>query len=368
MKRKTFILLPFLVFSVVSGAAFSADEMATVDYVDEQFADVVGYIGTQTRTLRNNMNATDNQLYDNQLVLRDMLNTKDADENWIPLETEAKLAIPAINELHSEMAGKQDVLKSGDLITISSDNEIDVVTGAVSENGTNLVTAADIYAALNAAVAELDATDDAVAGKFVTSVSETNGVITVTRAALAESDIPTISIDKVDGLQDALNARNVSLTGQTGVIAVSEDGVISIVTGGIGTDMIADNAITSGKIADGAVTAGKIADGAVVAGNLADDAVVAGNLAAGAVEAGNIADGAVVAGNLAAGAVEAGNIANGAVGSDNLAADVNSLLNGAIQAPDQVSSDGMLVLTARVATVDGKTTYTYAWEDIAGRE
>lgn len=368
MKRKTFILLPFLIFSVVSGAAYSADEMATVDYVDEQFADVVGYIGTQTRTLRNNMNATDNQLYDNQLVLRDMLNAKDADENWIPLETEAKLAIPAINELHSEMAGKQDVLKSGDLIKISSDNEIDVVTGAVSENGTNLVTAADIYAALNAAVAELDATDDAVAGKFVTSVSETNGVITVTRAALAESDIPTISIDKVDGLQDALNARNVSLTGQTGVIAVSEDGVISIVTGGIGTDMIADNAITSGKIADGAVTAGKIADGAVVAGNLADDAVVAGNLAAGAVEAGNIADGAVVAGNLAAGAVEAGNIADGAVGSDNLAADVNSLLNGAIQAPDQVSSDGMLVLTARVATVDGKTTYTYAWEDIAGRE
>lgn len=287
-------------------------------------------------------------------------------------------AVVSTTYLDQVLESKQDVLKSGDLITISSDNKIDVVTGAVSENGTNLVTAADIYAALNAAVAKLNAKDDAVAGQFVTSVSEQNGVVTVTRAALAESDIPTISIDKVNGLQAALDARNVSLTGQSGVIAVSDDGVISIVTGGIGTDMIADGAITSGKIADGAVTAGKIADGAVVAGNLAAGAVVAGNLADGAVGKGNIANGAVVAGNLdagavvagnlAAGAVEAGNIANGAVGADSLADDVNSLLNGAIQAPEQVSSDGMLVLTARVATVDGKTTYTYAWEDIAGRE
>ena len=62
-------------------------------------------------------------------------------------------AVVSTTYLDQVLESKQDVLKSGDLITISSDNKIDVVTGAVSENGTNLVTAADIYAALNAAVA-----------------------------------------------------------------------------------------------------------------------------------------------------------------------------------------------------------------------
>lgn len=165
MKRKTFILLPFLIFSAVSCAAYSADEMATVDYVDEQFADVVGYVGTQTRSLRNNMNATDNQLYDNQLVLRDMLNTKDADEKWIVLETEQKLAIPAINELHAEMNGKQD--------TITAENPLgaDKVSGLsdVAKSGSykDLVDAPDIPSLDN--VAEKSYVDTELAKKLETS-------------------------------------------------------------------------------------------------------------------------------------------------------------------------------------------------------
>lgn len=112
MIRKTSFLLPFLIFAVASGAAYSADEMATVDYVDEQFLDAVGYVDSKTRTINNNLKASDTQLYDNQIILRDMLNTKDADGNWITLDTEEQLAIPAINELHTEMAGKQDLISA----------------------------------------------------------------------------------------------------------------------------------------------------------------------------------------------------------------------------------------------------------------
>lgn len=112
MTRKTSFLFPFLIFAVTSGVAYSADNYATEDYVDEQYIDVVGYIDSKNRTLKNTMTSNDAQLYTNQEVLRDMLNRRDADNNWVELETEEKLAIPAINELHTEMAGKQDLISA----------------------------------------------------------------------------------------------------------------------------------------------------------------------------------------------------------------------------------------------------------------
>ena len=51
------------------------------------------------------------------------------------------------------------------------------------------------------------ANDAATTGQFVTAVSRENGVITVSRAALDASDIPKLSIEKVNGLQDSLNAK-----------------------------------------------------------------------------------------------------------------------------------------------------------------
>lgn len=55
-------------------------------------------------------------------------------------------------------------------------------------------------------IESLDKEDSAVAGQFVTAVSEANGIITVSREALKESDIPTLSMEKIDGLDDALAA------------------------------------------------------------------------------------------------------------------------------------------------------------------
>lgn len=63
---------------------------------------------------------------------------------------------------------------------------------------------AALDAAYKKAIADLDKDDAAVEGQFVTAVSEADGVITVTRAALKESDIPELAQSKVTGLVDKL--------------------------------------------------------------------------------------------------------------------------------------------------------------------
>lgn len=60
---------------------------------------------------------------------------------------------------------------------------------------------------INTKIGTLDKADTAVTGQVVSAVSETDGIITVSRRALVETDIPTLAISKVTGLQGALNAK-----------------------------------------------------------------------------------------------------------------------------------------------------------------
>ena len=53
----------------------------------------------------------------------------------------------------------------------------------------------------------LDKTDAAVAKQFVTAVSETDGLVEVTRRALTADDVPALEIAKITGLQTALDAK-----------------------------------------------------------------------------------------------------------------------------------------------------------------
>ena len=57
---------------------------------------------------------------------------------------------------------------------------------------------------IQTAIQALDKADSAVAKQFVTAVSETDGVIAVTRAALKAGDIPAIKQSQVNGLTAAL--------------------------------------------------------------------------------------------------------------------------------------------------------------------
>lgn len=56
-------------------------------------------------------------------------------------------------------------------------------------------------------IGTLDKTDTAVAGQVVSAVSETDGIITVSRRALVADDIPTLATSKISGLDTALNGK-----------------------------------------------------------------------------------------------------------------------------------------------------------------
>lgn len=60
---------------------------------------------------------------------------------------------------------------------------------------------------INTKIGTLDKADAAVAGQVVSAVSETDGIITVSRRALVEDDIPTLATSKISGLDTALNGK-----------------------------------------------------------------------------------------------------------------------------------------------------------------
>ena len=109
-------------------------------------------------------------------------------------------------------------------------------TNAVTQNDTDLVESGAVYTAIDDAVKALDVTDTAVAGSYVTEVSETDGKISVTREAADAA--PTASSKKMvesggvySAIDDAVKALDVTDTAVAGsyVTEVSEtDGKISV--------------------------------------------------------------------------------------------------------------------------------------------
>lgn len=60
---------------------------------------------------------------------------------------------------------------------------------------------------ISGAIEDLDSSDSAVSGQFVTAVTEADGIITVSRAALAVSDIPTLPQSKITDLTTDLAGK-----------------------------------------------------------------------------------------------------------------------------------------------------------------
>ena len=73
----------------------------------------------------------------------------------------------------------------------------------------------EAIASAQAKIEALDVTDEAVAKKFVSAVSETDGKITVSRRELIADDVPNLGISKIDGLQAALDAKQDELVFNT---------------------------------------------------------------------------------------------------------------------------------------------------------
>lgn len=97
-----------------------------------------------------------------------------------------------------------------------------------SEAAKGLAEASDVKSYVDGEIAKvtkvetLDSLDEAKNGQFVTAVSQSNGIITVSRAALKASDIPEIGIAKVTGLQAALDGKATSAQGAKADTAIQE--------------------------------------------------------------------------------------------------------------------------------------------------
>lgn len=136
-------------------------------------------------------------------------------------------------------------------------------------------------AQLKAKVESLDYTDTAVSKKFVTAVSEADGIIAVTRAALVASDIPVIEQTQVNGLAGALAA---AAKAGTDAAATAESNAkayaLQQIQGLDNTDAaVAKNFVTEVKQTDGAVAVKRAAVADIaLSGNVNDLIQTAGDV------------------------------------------------------------------------------------------
>ena len=113
----------------------------------------------------------------------------------------------------------------------------------------------EAIASAQAKIEALDVTDEAVAKKFVSAVSETDGKITVSRRELVADDVPNLGISKIDGLQAALDAKqdelvfNTAYDSSTNKVATMTDvGNAKDALVGTDSDTKASNTIKGAKL------------------------------------------------------------------------------------------------------------------------
>lgn len=94
--------------------------------------------------------------------------------------------------------------KYADSLNAAMDSRVDALEEAVGTGGS-------VDSKITAAIGKLDKSDTAVDGQVVSAISETDGVITVSRRALVETDIPTLSQSKVNGLATSLAGKQDTL-------------------------------------------------------------------------------------------------------------------------------------------------------------
>lgn len=94
-------------------------------------------------------------------------------------------------------------------------DKLAAVDKAITDGDATTLQSAKDYAdgKVKTSIEALDKADTAVEKEFVTAVSETDGIITVTRAALKATDIPVIEQNQVNGLGKALTDADTAAQG-----------------------------------------------------------------------------------------------------------------------------------------------------------
>jgi hypothetical protein len=168
------------------------------------------------------------------------------------------------------------------------------------------------------------------------------------------------SVETADLADGAVTGPKISSTGASASDILTFDGAnvlwapaAGVGPGTIGTDELADAAVTAPKLRDSAVTAVKLAPLAVGESKIADAAVTTTKVADAAVTTSKIADSSVSTAKLVDGSVGTGKLALGAVTSDQIAASAVNLSK----------IDPTEGLDTQVLTISGNAVI---WSDPAG--
>lgn len=154
---------------------------------------------------------------------------------------------------------------AGSVISLTDvDSRLDILEAAIGENG---AVATKIASAIDALDYTGKASESTTQGKFVTDVTETNGIISVTAADLAVADIPELPQSKVTGLETALAGKQDTVPFENTPSESDKAATVQSIVGRIGAldHVNADDATSATKVvaevtqADGIVTVKKVA-------------------------------------------------------------------------------------------------------------
>lgn len=151
---------------------------------------------------------------------------------------------------------------SGSLISLTDvDSRLDTLEAAIAKNG-------EVDKKIASAIDTLDYTGKAVgAAKFVTNVTETNGIIEVTTGSIEVADVPELPQSKVTGLQTALAGKQDNVPFENTPSESDKVATVQSIVGRIGAldHNSAEDAASATKVvaevtqADGIVTVQKVA-------------------------------------------------------------------------------------------------------------
>lgn len=167
----------------------------------------------------------------------------------------ADAAYTTVASLNETAQGKVNTAKSELLGDESDDNTKETIRGArklAESSAASALNDAKTY--VGTEIGKLDVDDSAVAKQFVSAVSETDGKITVTRRALIADDVPELGISKISGLQDAINAKQDTITFDGAYSASNKAATVSTVNSAIaaivsdGSDDASDDTIKGAKL------------------------------------------------------------------------------------------------------------------------
>ena len=216
-------------------------------------------------------------------------------------------------------------VKIGNTMEAANDGTLDLKDGAVTtEKIVDANVTADKLASnsvTTAKIADANVTADKLASDSVTTAKIADGTVTadklatdsVTTAKIADG---TVTEEKLESVKD-LSADETTLT-------MTEDAngfTVGVKDGGIGTQQLTGDSVTTAKIADANVTADKLASNSVTTAKIVDANVTADKLATDSVTTAKIADANVTADKLASDSVTTAKIVDANVTADKLATD-----------------------------------------------